>query len=109
MSFDALRCRSVFQTGPRFQQRYHHGKPSEATIYAGMIGIGCTIGLRRMMRISRGVTEAELEHTVNWHFSLDGLQVAKFQQRYVKSHTVFLLLPQLSALNHSLVADIAFS
>ena len=46
------------------QQRYHHGKPSEATIYAGMIGIGCTIGLRRMMRISRGVTEAELEHTV---------------------------------------------
>jgi hypothetical protein len=37
------------------QQRYHHGKPSEATIYAGMIGIGCTIGLRRMMRISRAV------------------------------------------------------
>ena len=27
------------------QQRYHHGKPSEATIYAGMIGIGCAIGL----------------------------------------------------------------
>ena len=52
------------------QQRYHHGKPSEATIYAGMIGIGCTIGLRRRMRISRGVSEAELEHTVNWHFSL---------------------------------------
>ena len=58
------------------QQRYHHGKPSEATIYAGMIGIGCTIGLRRMMRISRGITEAELEHTVNWHFTLDGLNAA---------------------------------
>ena len=58
------------------QQRYHHGKPSEAAIYAGIIGIGCTIGLRRMMRISRGVTEAELEHTVNWHFTLDGLNAA---------------------------------
>ena len=58
------------------QQRYHHGKPSEATIYAGLIGIGCAIGLRRMMRISRGITEAELEHTVNWHFTLDGLQAA---------------------------------
>jgi hypothetical protein len=58
------------------QQRYHHGKPSEATIYAGIIGIGCAIGLRRMMRISRGITEAELEHTVNWHFTLDGLQAA---------------------------------
>jgi TnpA family transposase len=56
------------------QQRYHHGKPSEAAIYAGVIGIGCAIGLRRMMRISHGVTEAELEHTVNWHFTLDGLQ-----------------------------------
>ena len=47
------------------QQRYRHGKPSEATIYAGMIGIGCTIGLRRMMRISRGVTEAELVDSLN--------------------------------------------
>src|SRR5271157_144237 len=58
------------------QQRYHHGKPSEAAIYAGLIGIGCTIGLRRMMRISRAINEEELEHTVNWHFSLDGLQAA---------------------------------
>ena len=55
------------------QQRYHHGKPSEATIYAGMIGIGCTIGLRRMMRISRGVTEAELEHTVKFLKRVDAL------------------------------------
>ena len=58
------------------QQRYHHGNPSEATIYAGLIGIGCAIGLRRMMRISRGISEAELEHTVNWHFALDGIQAA---------------------------------
>src|SRR5271165_1949317 len=56
------------------QQRYHHGKPSEATIYAGIIGIGCAIGLRRMMRISHGINEEELEHAVNRHFTLDGLQ-----------------------------------
>src|SRR6185437_3569138 len=58
------------------QQRYHRGTPSDATIYAGIIGIGCAIGLRRMMRISRGIHEEELEHTVNWHFTLDGLQAA---------------------------------
>jgi TnpA family transposase len=58
------------------QQRYHRGKPSEGAIYAGVIGIGGAIGLRRMTRISRGVTEAELEHTVNWHFTLDGLNAA---------------------------------
>jgi TnpA family transposase len=59
-----------------WQQRYHHGEPPEATIYAGLIGIGCTIGLRKMMRISHPINEAELERTVNWHFSLDGLQAA---------------------------------
>jgi TnpA family transposase len=58
------------------QQRYHHGQPSEAAIYAGVIGIGCAIGLRRMMRISRGITDGQLEHTVNWHLTLDGLQAA---------------------------------
>jgi len=40
------------------------------------MGIGCAIGLRRMMRISRGISEAELEHTVNWQFTLDGLNAA---------------------------------
>ena len=34
------------------------------------------IGLRKMMRISHPINEAELEHTVNWHFSVDGLQAA---------------------------------
>jgi TnpA family transposase len=29
-----------------------------------------------MMRISHPIDEAELEHTVNWHFSLDSLQAA---------------------------------
>ena len=38
--------------------------------------LSCAIGLRRMMRISRGITEAELEHTVNRHFTLDGLNAA---------------------------------
>ena len=53
-----------------WQQRYHHRRPSESTIFAGVIGIGCMIGLRKMMRISHPINEAELEHTVNWHFSV---------------------------------------
>ncbi len=59
-----------------WQQRYHRRRPSEPTIFAGVIGIGCMIGLRKMMRISHPINEAELEHTVNWHFSVDGLQAA---------------------------------
>ena len=38
-------------------------------MYEGMIGIGCTIGLSRMMRISRGVTEAELVDSLNANYS----------------------------------------
>ena len=40
------------------------------------MGLGCGIGTRRMARIAQGVGEAELEHAVNWHFSLDGVQAA---------------------------------
>jgi len=70
------RCSHYVDELQHWQQRYHHGEPSEATIYAGLIGIGCTIGLRKMMHISHPINEAELERTVNWHFSLDGLQAA---------------------------------
>jgi TnpA family transposase len=59
-----------------WQQRYHRRRPSEPTIFAGVIGIGCMIGLRKMMRISHPINEAELEHAVNWYFSVDGLQAA---------------------------------
>jgi TnpA family transposase len=45
-------------------------------LYAGVMGLGCGIGTRRMARITQGVGEAELEHAVNWHFSLENVQAA---------------------------------
>lgn len=59
-----------------WQQRHHHGRPSEQTVYAGVIGIGCAIGIRKMDRISHPISESALEHTVNWYFSLDNLLAA---------------------------------
>jgi TnpA family transposase len=76
-----------------WQQRYQHSQPSEATIFAGLIGIGCMIGLRKMARISRAIKEAELEHTVNRHFSVDGIQAASDR---VLRLTDRLELPNLS-------------
>ena len=35
-------------------------------LFAGIIGLGCGIGIRKMARISRQIHEAELEYTVNW-------------------------------------------
>src|SRR5665213_3615173 len=59
-----------------WQQRHHHGRPEDRVIYAGVIGIGCTIGIRKMARISHPLSEAELENTVNWYFSVDNLNAA---------------------------------
>ena len=40
-------------------------------MFAGIIGLGCAIGIRKMARISKLINEAELENAVNWYFSLD--------------------------------------
>src|SRR5208282_1165519 len=44
--------------------------------YAGVIGIGCTIGIRKMARISHPISEAELENAVNWYFAVDNVNAA---------------------------------
>jgi hypothetical protein len=59
-----------------WQQRYHRPKPPQKTFYAGIIGLGCGIGTRKIARISRQISEPELENTVNWYFSPDATQAA---------------------------------
>jgi len=57
------------------QQQYNRNKPVNS-LFAGLIGLGCSIGIRKMARISNQVGEEELENAVNWHFSLDNIQAA---------------------------------
>jgi hypothetical protein len=59
-----------------WQQRYHRPKPPPSTLLAGIIGLGCEIGTRKMAQISHPINEAELEYTVNWFFSPEGTQAA---------------------------------
>lgn len=49
---------------------------SRPVLLAGIIGLGCGIGVRKMARISTHITESELEHAVNWRFSLDNIRAA---------------------------------
>ena len=53
-----------------------HQGPAPATLLAGIMGLGCGIGAHRMARISPSVTERELEHAINWRFSLDNIIAA---------------------------------
>ena len=59
-----------------WQQRYHRERPPPRTFLAGIVGLGCGIGTRKMAQISNQINEAELDHTVNWFFSTEGAHAA---------------------------------
>ena len=40
------------------------------------MGLGCSIGTRKMARISPTIKENALQHAVNWYFSLENAQAA---------------------------------
>lgn len=58
---------------------------SRPALLAGiMMGLGCGIGVRKMARISARLTEHDLEHVVNWRFSLENIRTAN--DRVLKGH-----------------------
>jgi hypothetical protein len=50
--------------------------PKAQTIFAGIMGKGCNIGINRIANISVGVNEDTLKNMVNWCFSLKNIQLA---------------------------------
>ncbi|WP_277986528.1 Tn3 family transposase [Rickettsiales endosymbiont of Peranema trichophorum] len=59
-----------------WQQTHTLQMTSRPALLAGIIGLGCGIGIRKMARISSHVSENELDHTVNWRFSSDNVREA---------------------------------
>lgn len=59
-----------------WQQRYHRARPPQKVFNAGVIGLGCGIGIRKMAQISRQINESDLEHAVNWFFCPEGARAA---------------------------------
>ncbi|OPY68305.1 MAG: Tn3 transposase DDE domain protein [Syntrophorhabdus sp. PtaU1.Bin050] len=47
--------------------------PSPNLIIAGVTGLGCNHGVRRIAKMSRNINQNELEYAVNWHFTVDNL------------------------------------
>ena len=62
-----------------WQQTHTSQTISRPALLAGVMGLGCGIGVRKMARISSHMTENELAHTVNWCFSLDNIRAANDQ------------------------------
>ncbi len=76
---------------PHWQQQYNRKKPI-SSLLAGVIGLGCAIGIRKMARISSKIGEDELENIVNWHFSLENVRAAN---DCVQNHMNTMELPNI--------------
>jgi len=48
-----------------WQSKGNREKPREQIFFAGIIGYGCNLGIRKVAKISRNVNQHELENTVN--------------------------------------------
>ncbi|MCY4168279.1 MAG: Tn3 family transposase, partial [Rhodobacter sp.] len=59
-----------------WRQTRGQGAAPHPVLLAGIMGLGCGIGVRRMARISSRVTENALEYAVNWRFSLENIRAA---------------------------------
>ncbi|MCA9472255.1 MAG: Tn3 family transposase [Nitrospirales bacterium] len=62
-----------------FTHGQHHptvARPPVQTFLAGLLGVGCGIGIRKLARIFRHVQETQVEHAVNWYFTPTNLQAA---------------------------------
>ena len=66
----------MFEEFRHWQQVNVDQTPSPATTIAGIMALGCAIGVQKMARISREISERELEYAVNWRFSLENIVAA---------------------------------
>lgn len=51
-------------------------KPTNQIFYAGIIGLGCNIGIPKMSQISSGINQNTTINTVNWYFNVTNLNAA---------------------------------
>ena len=59
-----------------FSIKHKKMTPHATTLLAGILGLGCNIGLNRLAHTSVGVTEDILRNTVTWCFSPKNIQAA---------------------------------
>ena len=70
------RLSGFIDTFEPWHRKYARSKPPNKTFFAGIIGIGCFIGTRKMEKISAAINGAELETTVNTYFTLENIDAA---------------------------------
>jgi TnpA family transposase len=59
-----------------FQNKYLHPRPADCTFYAGIMALGCNIGIHRIIQTAPLINESELNTTINWYFTLENINTA---------------------------------
>ena len=70
------RYSNMLSSFEHWQQTHISPIISHPVLLAGIIGLGCAIGVRKMASISSHVNENDLDHTINWRFSLENIREA---------------------------------
>lgn len=78
-----FRILSDIHQATRFLESFQHyaikntkAKPQDAVFFAGIIGLGCNIGLSKMAQISTGINQNTMANTTKWYFNLKTLNTA---------------------------------
>ena len=59
-----------------FSIKHQKRRPGDNTFLAIIMGLGCNIGLKKISRISKGISADTLENTRTWYFSMENINSA---------------------------------
>lgn len=65
-----------------YNLKYKKHRPSAELFIAAIIGYGCNVGIRKVARISKGISANQVENVANWYFTVENIQAAN--QRLVE-------------------------
>jgi TnpA family transposase len=58
------------------QNKYLRERPDDCTFYAGILALGCNIGIHRIIQTAPLINESELNTATNWYFTLENINNA---------------------------------
>jgi TnpA family transposase len=73
---DIRYCTDYISSFAHYSIKGSKSTPSDESFYAAIIALGCNIGIRRMGKISDGMTADRLEYIVRWFFSKKNIDQA---------------------------------
>lgn len=100
--------------------KHHKLKPTAETVLAGILGIGCNIGIDKLSQISVGLNDSTLKNTVTWCFTVKNvslqrtaglpqpIQSAKFEKHRQQRPALLIRFSEWIAFEQSLQVSFGF-